>query len=348
MLRRIPSGVTDASHSRSILPDPASPAELLRRSLENGRLGHAYLFTGENLADLEDQATLFLRRLLVAGDPLDLPPRLPQSRRIDQRQHPDVLWVKPESKSRQIEVERIRELIRNLNLRPSEAPYKVAVVISADRMNEKSANAFLKTLEEPPMGSLILLLSTEPDHLLETILSRCLRLNFGSGSPRLPPEVAGWVSEFARMTVSSKGSILERYRLLRNLMGILESLQDDISRQLKAASPLSQYPDPTPDQKEQWEKELLAAVGAEYRKRRGEFLAGLHAWLRDVWLLKVDTNPSLLALPSERPTAEALAGRLRTDQARDNLERWNRTQQLLQSNVQEALAIEVGLLQLHL
>jgi DNA polymerase III gamma/tau subunit len=63
-------------------------------------------------------------------------------------------------------------------LKPSEAEYKVAVIVGADRLNTQAANAFLKTLEEPPRNSILILLTTDPQRILETILSRCLRLSF--------------------------------------------------------------------------------------------------------------------------------------------------------------------------
>ena len=104
-------------------------------------------------------------------------------RKIDQDTHADIHWARPESKSRIITVEQTRELMREIQLKPTEAGYKVAIIAAADRLNVQAANAFLKTLEEPPAKSVLILLSTEPQRILETILSRCLRLNFfGDGA----------------------------------------------------------------------------------------------------------------------------------------------------------------------
>src|SRR6185436_1663393 len=105
-------------------------------------------------------------------------------RKIEGETHSDMHWVRPESKSRIVSVDQMRELMREIQLKPSEAEVKVAVIVAADRLNTQAANAFLKTLEEPPAKSVLILLSTEPQRLLETILSRCLRLNFGAEGAR--------------------------------------------------------------------------------------------------------------------------------------------------------------------
>ena len=84
--------------------------------------------------------------------------------------HPDLRVVQPESKSRRIVIDQIRELEHAIQRKPLLAG-KVAIIHDAERMQPQAANAFLKTLEEPPEGSLILLLSTVPEAILETVLS---------------------------------------------------------------------------------------------------------------------------------------------------------------------------------
>ena len=148
-----------------------SPARvLLDRSLAGGRLGHAYLFTGENLDFLLTEASrlaqiVFCEKLpsisgsqiRLEGEPCGL---CSPCRRVGSRQHPDVQWVRPESKIRLIGVEPIRALIHAIAMKPTEAGYKVGIVCDADRMSVSAANAFLKTLEEPPARSILILLST--------------------------------------------------------------------------------------------------------------------------------------------------------------------------------------------
>jgi len=333
----------------------SSAAELLRRSLTRGRLGHAYLFQGDDLASLEQAAT-DLAQTLLCDQPLETGPegqslvpcgKCSQCRRILHRTHPDVTWVQPESKMRLIVAAQAREVSRILSLRPSEAPRKIAILVGADRLHPTAANAFLKTLEEPPAGSILLLLSTEPGRILETIVSRCLRLNFGTVGVQIAEPVRAWIGVFSEAARGRTSGLLARYRLLGQLLEALAESRTQIESTLTAESPLARYADATPDQKEQWERELNAAIEAEYRRYRSEYLAGLHLWLRDVWMTRIG-SPGDLYLPDLGEASADVASRLTAEEARLNLEAWEMTQRLLHTNVQEALALEVGLLRLRL
>ena len=91
----------------------------------------------------------------------------------------------------------MRELMREIQLKPTEAEYKVTIITAADRLNVQAANAFLKTLEEPPGKSVLILLLTAPQRILETIQSRCLHLNFfGDGIGLAPPRANGMARAF--------------------------------------------------------------------------------------------------------------------------------------------------------
>ncbi len=331
-------------------------AELLRRSLARGRLGHAYLFLGDDLTVLEDAATRLAQTLNCVAPrergennvPLEPCGSCQNCGRITRGNHPDVVWVRPEMKSRVIGADQTREVIRIHGLRAAEAAYKIAIFAGADRMNASAANAFLKTLEEPPAGCVIILLCTEPDRLLETIISRCLRLSFASGLVRMDDEVASWVGRFAELARPKSPPLFGRYQLLGSLLTALTATKERIEETLTAQSPLRKYPDAEAAQQERWEEELKAAVEAEYRRRRGEFAAGLQAWLRDVWLGTLGSPGDLSFLPNLGPATAAVAERLQPDDARKNLDSWEKTQRMLYTNAQEALVLEVGLLRLKL
>jgi len=256
--------------------------------------------------------------------------------------------VRPESKSRVILIEQLRELLQAVNLKPAEAGYKVAIIVAADRLNASAANAFLKTLEEPPSRSVLILLSIEPQRLLETILSRCLRLNFtGEGRTRFDAAQMEWLRKFSAMAAGEQKSLLGRYRLMDVLLQKLAELKSGVEEAQEARSPLEQYPDAEKDLREKWEEELKASVEAEYRRQRGELLLLVQWWLRDVWLRTVAAGRELMNFP-ELSDTEAVARRLSPADARQNLQVLEQTQRLLHTNVQEALALEVGLLKLQL
>jgi DNA polymerase III subunit delta' len=338
-------------------PEQEQVVQLLQRSLERGRLSHAYLFSGANLGELEGVARALAKTLNCgqpfrragAAFPSDSCDRCPSCRKIDEDNHPDLQWVRPESKSRIITIDQMRELIQTISLKPNEAAWKVAVIVAADRLNVQAANAFLKTLEEPPANSVILLLSTEPERILETVRSRCLRLSFsGESGPRLQPEYRTWLSQFSELAQQPHQNLLSRYRLLGALLAKLNELKADSEKVLTARSPLERYDEIDSRLRDKWEDELAAAVEADYRRRRGELLLALQWWLRDIWVQAFALGQDLLSFPDLANAAQAVASRISGREALENIEVLEQTQRLLGSNVQEALALEVGLLKLRL
>src|SRR5215813_9972069 len=136
--------------------------EFLRRAYEQNRLAHAYLITGGPGSGKEVLAAELAS--LVNGTPAE---------NIFSAKAREVFIARPESKSRRIVTAQIRALEHALQMRAADGRRKVAIIADADRLQSEAANAFLKTLEEPPKDSLLLLLSALPEALPETILSRC-------------------------------------------------------------------------------------------------------------------------------------------------------------------------------
>jgi DNA polymerase III subunit delta' len=331
----------------------AQGVQRLQRSLARGRLGHAYLFAGDNLEELESLARTLAKTLncrkpvRTGGAATDCCDECPSCRRIDGDTYADIHWARPESKSRVITIDQMRDLMREIQLKPTEAERKVAVIVGADRLNPQAANAFLKTLEEPPARSVLILLSTEPQRLLETILSRCLRLNFyGDGRRELNPAEAGWLEKFSGLAALEQKTLLGRYRLLDVLLQKLGEIRAGTEASLAARSPLEKYDEVEKDLREKWEDELTAAVEAEYRRQRADLLLLVQWWLRDVWLHSIAAGGELLNFP-KIAGAENVARKISPRQALENLQTLEQTQRLLHTNVQEALALEVGLLKLH-
>ncbi len=97
-------------------------------------------------------------------------------RRVAARQHPDLNWVSLVDESREIKIDQVRELAADLALKSHGGGYKVGVITPADALNRFAANALLKTLEEPPGTTLLVLVATQPSRLPATIRSRCQRL----------------------------------------------------------------------------------------------------------------------------------------------------------------------------
>ena len=362
----------------SDFPSQQQGIQLLQRSLESGRLAHAYLFTGSQLEELEALARNLAKSLNCThptrrgSAAIDCCDQCLACQKIEHGNHADVHWVRPESKSRIVTIEQMRDLMKEIQLKPSEAKYKVAIIVAADRLRTEAANSFLKTLEEPPADSILVLLSTEPQRILETLLSRCLRLNFATaGVPPLNPDQQKWLNDFCDLAATEQKSLLGRYRLMDVLLRRLNAMKAAIEEALTARSPLQQYKEADKSLVEKWEDELAAAIEAEYRRQRADLLGILHSWLRDVWLHTLpERSPARRAFSSPDSAAEAkrldpssakalsnypglpgtenVAARLSCGEATDNLRVIEQLQRWLGTNVQEALAIEVGLLKLRL
>ncbi len=123
------------------------------------------------------------------------------------RTHPDFFWLIREEGKNEITVEAARELEKKLSNAPLSAPLKIAVVAEADRLNRDAQNAFLKTLEEPPAKTLVILLAERSASFLPTVLSRCRPVRFGGLGPAMVESILtktyGWEKAMARQAADS-------------------------------------------------------------------------------------------------------------------------------------------------
>jgi DNA polymerase-3 subunit delta' len=156
---------------------------MLSGILARQRVASAYLFCGEAGVGKKTTAISFVKALNCPNATHTAGPIFPDAcdacescLKIDTGAHPDFLLVSPED--RQIRIEEIRRVEEALSFKPFEGSKKAVIVDDAETMNISSANAFLKTLEEPPEDSVIVLVSSKPDLLPATIRSRCSRINF--------------------------------------------------------------------------------------------------------------------------------------------------------------------------
>ena len=168
-------------------------------ALARGRLHHAWLLAGPEGLGKARFALHAARRLLGAAPdpargPLGVDPADRVVRLLAARAHPDFLMLEreaPDGKARRnIPVDEARRLSEFFSKAPAIAPYRVAVIDSADDLNANAANAVLKTLEEPPPRGVLLLVSHAPGRLLDTIRSRCRTLRF---TPWSDAAVAAWL-----------------------------------------------------------------------------------------------------------------------------------------------------------
>lgn len=201
---------------------------VIERAIQKQRLSHSLLLTGDDFDTLHAVALAIADRLLHDE-------KAPEGHaRFAPEQHPDCFFLRPAGKMRQISADATRELIGKVQVSPTVAPRKVAIIFECDRMNIAAANVFLKTLEEPPANTTLLLLTTRPYSLLPTIRSRCLQFRFPTNAAGFSPDGwSAWLSDYSAWLerlangISEKkdvtDSVFAAYGLVARFGAILEN-----------------------------------------------------------------------------------------------------------------------------
>jgi DNA polymerase-3 subunit delta' len=209
-------------------------AGVIDKALARDRLGNSLLFHSDSLETLEGVALAIAARMLGITS-TDAPGRV--------LRHPDCFVLRPEGKARIIGVDTVRETIGDIQRTPQAGERKVAIIFEADRMNTASANVFLKTLEEPPLSTTILLLTTRPYSLLTTIRSRCLQFRFPRGLATAEhPDLRAWLDAYtewigkvaAGSFADSKNvtaGVIGLYGLIAQFEGMLDAAADLSTKQ---------------------------------------------------------------------------------------------------------------------
>ncbi len=250
---------------------------VLERAIERERLSHSLLLHGENLGTLAYVAHAIADRLLNHGTFVGgaLRPDQGESRHqaapaaetsqqyFPVKQHPDFFSLRPAGKTREIKIGKadapdentMRDFISRLALSPTVARRKVGIVYEADRMNTATSNAFLKTLEEPPGRSTLILLTTRPYALLPTIRSRCLHFRFtdaghealGDSEPETREKwksaltaYAAWLGQLTEGVTEKHAvaaQVLGAYGLISRFSAVLSAATDQVWKQQKEKLP---------------------------------------------------------------------------------------------------------------
>ncbi|MBW2543910.1 MAG: DNA polymerase III subunit delta' [Deltaproteobacteria bacterium] len=149
---------------------------VLQGAMKSDRVPHAYLFHGIKGVGKKTTAKTLAKALNCGEENADSCDRCHSCLKIDRGIHPDIVFIEPEGIF--IKINKIRELQDQIKFRPFEGRKRVFVITDADRMNDASANALLKTLEEPKPSNILILTTSRVHKLPQTIISRCQKIRF--------------------------------------------------------------------------------------------------------------------------------------------------------------------------
>jgi DNA polymerase-3 subunit delta' len=314
---------------------PQIALEYLRSAQQRSRLGHAYLITGAPGSGKQKLAA-GLAQLVNGAAPGD----------VFEGRAPDVYLAAPGSKSRRIVIDQIRDLEHALRMRANHDRPKVAIIADADRMQLQAANAFLKTLEEPPNNSLLLLLSAIPQGLPDTILSRCIEIPLAApNESKASPEELELVELLNSIDPAQGGGVHEAYRLAHGFQRLLGQIRQRIQEENDAALKREEtrYKNTTDGEwLETRESHYKALTESLYLQRRTHLLETLFLWWGDV--LRASARIETRELPAVRNCTAAVAARLTTPEILRRIRRLEELRDHLGRNVQESLALEVAFL----
>lgn len=312
--------------------------DFLRRANGQQRLAHAYLICGPQGSGKRELAAELA--MLVTGES-----RI-ENRKSKIFEHPDVHVAEPESKSRRIVVDQIRELEKELQMRASLGGKKVGILFEADRLKVEAANAFLKTLEEPPNNSLLLLTTAQPEALPDTILSRCISVTLCASEKREPDTAELRLLNtlrdfFGRETtgIASAFGLVREFTLL--LAEAKLAVAEEIDTQQKAEE--ARYKQTTDGE---WlkdrEEHFKALAESRHVQERFRLVAVLLNWWTDV--LRHQNRAPHLEYPAFAADTAKIAAKFSIAQVLKKIATLEELRENLDRNVQEQLAIEAAFL----
>ena len=306
--------------------------ERLKSAWNAGRFAHAYLLDGPGGSGKEwlaEQLAAFVLEVPVAGVAA----------------HPDYHSVGPESRSRRIVIEQMRTMEQSLQMKPMRGRTKVAVIHDADRLQPQAANAFLKTLEEPPPGCHIFLLTSLPDAIMDTIISRCIAVPLRAAGAGEKTEGERAVAEALVKALLQPGGpdTASGMRFVRTFQKTISAVREKVTAELEGElkQQMKHYRDSADSKWEESREDQIKAQAeaAVIREREnlmhaaGEILAAV---LRHHHLPTGDSPAGIGGLAKANPP-ELLLKRLAA---------LERTRELLARGVQEPLALESGFLEM--
>jgi DNA polymerase-3 subunit delta' len=318
----------------------ASLVAAFDRVVRRGRLAHAYLFTGPAGVGKRLFAGELAKALLCespAHDGLQACDRCPSCLQVAAETHPDFFVAGRPEDSLEVPIGVIRDLCQQFALKSARGRGKVAILDDADDLNDHAANCFLKTLEEPPPRSVLILIGTSEERQLPTIVSRCQVVRFAPLDPAL-------VAELLRAQGVEDAALIERLvRLSDGSPGQAMALADPDLWEFRRTllQQLSRTPLDTVALARAWMK-FVEEAGKEsaVQRRRAALVLRLLIEFFHAVLTRSANGPAKLAEPEDLDLLDKMAQRVDPDRLLELLDRCLEAEAHIDRRVQLVLLIE--------
>lgn len=262
----------------------------LQAAIEQNKVSHAYIINGEAGAGKKLTASVFAQALQCEEKGSKPCTRCKSCIQAESGNHPDIIWVTHEKYS--IGVDDIRKQVNNdIGIKPYVSPYKIYIINEADKMTEQAQNAILKTIEEPPEYGIFILLVNNINHMLSTMLSRCVRLDLKAVGEE---EITEYLMDrhnvpdyMARLSAQfSQGNIGKAVRY--GTSGEFMDIKEEVLHLLKYIDDMKI-------------NEIIEAVKklSQHKLEINDCIDFMQLWFRDVLMLKVTNDPNMLLFKDE-------------------------------------------------
>lgn len=307
--------------------------EHFKKAIENNKISHAYIINGEKGMGKRTVAKAFAMTLLCEEKGTVPCMKCHSCVQALTDNNPDLITITPD-KPTTLSIDHIRQtLVNDVELKPYSNSHKVYIVEDAELMNNAAQNAILKTIEEPPEYAVIILLTTNISALLQTVLSRCVKLDM---QPLKKEVVKKYLMEKekvvdyqADIAVSFAGGNLGKAIELSKSQDFAEML-DEVIQLLRYIKDMQAY-------------EVVAVVkrASEYKFRFTDYIDLMILWFRDVLVYKASQNVNELIFKDEIQTIKKHAAKSSYNGIEHILEAMNKAKLRLKANVNFDVAIEM-------
>ncbi|MBN2301912.1 MAG: hypothetical protein JXN60_05290 [Lentisphaerae bacterium] len=315
--------------------NPETAFEYLKRGFDTDRLAQAYVVEGNtrgNALDLVAKMT----QLIFCETTGTVRPCLEcrGCRNALTCTHPDIHWVEPQKKSRKISIDQVRNLQRKVYQTAYSSDWKVCVIAGADCMTAEAANAFLKTLEEPPGKSLFLLLTDRPQALLPTIVSRCQRVCIRDDNIVLRQD---WYDELMDILANDNKTMSPMIRAIvrgERLTGLLKKIKNAAYDEEVAVA--------SDGETEEDDDTIEARTGARYREWRSQVVLAMLLWYRDILILTCGSSKIEVHYSRHIDIIKNLADTMTYRQALNNIRTIEAMNRQMDQNIPEGAVMNLG------